>query len=518
PGEPRLLCVAALKPYKGIPVLLEACRRLLDGGLELRCDLVGDGPLRDDVEAMIDELELGGTVRLLGARPQEEVARRMSEASVLVLPSVVAPDGQMEGIPVVLMEAMASGCPVVSSRISGIPELVRDGVDGILTEPGDAAAVAAAVRRILEDPAEAERLAQNARAAVRSRHRLSDTVAGLLRRLEDSATVSDADALADLVAGWERLRGNRVGVRRVRERADSRVLEIMASDGRRVRELVVKSQRSREGESRPPSRRAVREFGFLRRCHRRGLGVPVPLELDEERAAILMGRCRGDSLEKRLRDVRMRIAHEPWHRLAEDLRAAGRWLRAFQRLGPAPASGEVGGEPGPPALDAVLDEAAFRVDLCLREGLLAPDEEAPIDWLDMLRASFHPGSTAPVPSHGDFWPGNVFVGAGGVEVIDFEGAGVGHPWQDTGYFLVHLQLYLDHPLLRRRGGGLMAAFVDGLGGGRLDEAALRFARIVVALELLAREAQRRSGNGDGRSSLGGRQLRCLRRIVRGGRA
>jgi colanic acid/amylovoran biosynthesis glycosyltransferase len=152
-GRPvRLLCVASLQEYKGHRVLLEA----LAGRSELsdvQVDLVGDGPLRGDLQQLAVRLGLESRISFHGSLPEPDVVGLLERADVFVLPSVVARDGQMEGIPVALTEAMAAGVPVVASRLSGIPELVRDGETGLLVEPSSPEALRRAVIRLLEEPA-----------------------------------------------------------------------------------------------------------------------------------------------------------------------------------------------------------------------------------------------------------------------------------------------------------------------------------------------------------------------------
>ena len=184
-GEPpRILCVAAHKPYKGLPVLIEACGILRDQGLKVQCDIVGDGPMRAELQALIGERRLDSIVRLLGPRPQEEVARMMAEAQLFALPSIIAEDGQMEGIPVALMEALSSGRAVVTTSISGIPELVEHGRNGLLVPPGNAAAFAAAMKELLENPGRAAEMGRRGQEKVRAEFTLVDSVKQLLQRLD----------------------------------------------------------------------------------------------------------------------------------------------------------------------------------------------------------------------------------------------------------------------------------------------------------------------------------------------
>ncbi|HEX2835397.1 MAG TPA: glycosyltransferase [Thermoanaerobaculia bacterium] len=184
---PRLLCVAAHKPYKGLPVLVEACRILRDQGVAFHCEVVGHGPMHDELAAMIRERHLDGVFELVGPRGQDEVAKMMSAAALFVLPSIIAADGQMEGIPVALMEAMASGRAVVSTTIAGIPELVEHGVSGLLVPPGDAAALAGALRELIEDPQRARQMGRRGQEKVRTDFSLRTCVAQLLARLDAEA-------------------------------------------------------------------------------------------------------------------------------------------------------------------------------------------------------------------------------------------------------------------------------------------------------------------------------------------
>jgi len=141
----RILAVGSLQPYKGHRVLVEACARLRDTGIGFECRIVGGGELAGRLQRQTRRLGLEGSVQWAGAATEAGVLAALGWADVLALPSVVMDNGKMEGIPVVLMEAMAAGLPVVASRISGIPELVEDGRSGVLVPAGDAAALAAAL-------------------------------------------------------------------------------------------------------------------------------------------------------------------------------------------------------------------------------------------------------------------------------------------------------------------------------------------------------------------------------------
>ena len=163
-----VVCVGTLHEVKGQAGLLEACRLLAAEGVDFRCRLIGDGPDRDALARQIAEAGLAERVALVGPLTRGEVAGELIGADVLVAPSVPTRRGKREGIPVVLMEAMASGVPVVASRLSGIPELVEDGVCGLLVPPGDASALAAALRRLAADPALRQSLGDAGRARILS--------------------------------------------------------------------------------------------------------------------------------------------------------------------------------------------------------------------------------------------------------------------------------------------------------------------------------------------------------------
>lgn len=165
-GPRRILSVGQLREKKGHAHLVRACRLLRDRGYDLACDIVGAGPQRPALEALIAELGLGDVVRLRGALPHDEVLAGYARADVFALASVEAGNADRDGIPNVLLEAMAMRVPVVGTRLSGIPELVRDGVNGVLVPPGDVPALADALARLWDDPALAERLAAEGRATV----------------------------------------------------------------------------------------------------------------------------------------------------------------------------------------------------------------------------------------------------------------------------------------------------------------------------------------------------------------
>jgi glycosyltransferase involved in cell wall biosynthesis len=174
---------SGLGEKKGVAVLLEACRLLRLRGVRLRCQICGGDPRGERLAALrslVREKGLGSDVSLLGAIPWRRAQALVAGASVFVHPSVRTPGGDMDGIPVSVIEAMGIGVPVVSSRLSGIPELIDDGRSGTLVAPGDASALADAVERVARDPASAATMAARGRERVRDAFRLSRYVDGLL--------------------------------------------------------------------------------------------------------------------------------------------------------------------------------------------------------------------------------------------------------------------------------------------------------------------------------------------------
>lgn len=185
-GPLKVLTIGRLVEKKGVADGLRAVAWARRRGVELRYTIVGDGPLRGQLEALAGELGIADAVRFRGWQMQDAIVEALYEHDVLLAPSVTAPDGDQEGIPVTLMEAMATGMPVVSTRHSGIPELVEDGRSGLLAAEGDHAALADALIRLSDSAELARSLGSAARlrvAAVHDADALDDQLDGHLRTL-----------------------------------------------------------------------------------------------------------------------------------------------------------------------------------------------------------------------------------------------------------------------------------------------------------------------------------------------
>lgn len=151
-GPLRILCIARLSEMKGHCYVVEACRLLRERGVAFCCDLIGEGELREQIVAQIAAAGVQDAFTFHGPQPRGVVRQMLRHAHVKVLACTPARDGQTDGIPVSLMEAMACGVPVVSTVLSGIPELVEDGSSGILVKPRDSNALADALEQLARDP------------------------------------------------------------------------------------------------------------------------------------------------------------------------------------------------------------------------------------------------------------------------------------------------------------------------------------------------------------------------------
>jgi glycosyltransferase involved in cell wall biosynthesis len=164
--RPRLLTVARLVEKKGYGDVLKALSLLKARGLELHYDIYGEGELRPQVEAWVEEFGLGGQVTLHGAVAQDQVRRAYAEGGVFVLGSFETANGDRDGIPNSMAEAMSMELPVVATRVSGIPELVEPGVTGLLADPRNPENFAREVERLFKEPGLADRLGREARRKV----------------------------------------------------------------------------------------------------------------------------------------------------------------------------------------------------------------------------------------------------------------------------------------------------------------------------------------------------------------
>lgn len=449
----RLLSVAALTPHRGFPFLIDACARLAKAGLDFECDIVGDGPLRATTEAWITTHGLAERVRLLGARPQHEVAQLMGATDIFVLPSIIAMDGQMDGIPISLMEAMAAGKPVIASSISGIPELVQTGISGLLVDAAYAGRLAEAVKKLAADAELRERLGRAGQMRVRRDFDIRRTAAAMVALFDKQERVNDVPrSTAERVRSlnWARLDARAVGVRRVHERVDAFVSEVTVTDGIERRDVIVRRHRGEGAQE-----RAQAEFEVVSTL-RQSMGdasaytVPRLLMFDEPNAALVMERADGRSLASSMRK--------------DTLRETGAWLRAMQ----AQTRGD---DDGRYVLTAVLVLAARDLDLAAAgDRAIRRHHQRLLERMRELEARV---ASAPLPvvgCHGNFLPHNVFLGEKRVFVIDFGAYREGLAMEDVAQMLLFAS---DRE-----------AFLEGY-GQPVQEDALELFTIVKALAALA---------------------------------
>jgi len=183
----RVVCVGTLHEVKGQVHLIEACALLRDRGVGVSCRLVGRGPDEPMLRRTIERLGLKDIVTLVGALARDGIIDELRHADVLVAPSVVSARGQREGIPVVLMEAMSCGLPVVASRLSGIPELVEHEDNGLLVTPARPDELADALARLAHDGELRQRLGNEGRSTIEREFDLRKNVERLVAMFEGAA-------------------------------------------------------------------------------------------------------------------------------------------------------------------------------------------------------------------------------------------------------------------------------------------------------------------------------------------
>ncbi len=182
--DPLVLAIGRLVEKKGFDILIDASRILVDRGYRFRCEIIGGGDEEEALRAQISERGLAETVILRGSMTTEAVESRLRDCALTVLPCVVSKDGNVDALPTVLLEAMASGRPLVSTRLSGIPEIIADGDNGLLVEPNDVAGLAEAMAAILDDPKRADEMGRAGRRRAEQLFDLyknSATIGGLAR-------------------------------------------------------------------------------------------------------------------------------------------------------------------------------------------------------------------------------------------------------------------------------------------------------------------------------------------------
>lgn len=185
-GPVRIITVGRLVEMKGIAYGIEAAARLLEQGLDIDYRIAGGGELHGELQKLVDRLGVGARVSLLGWQDMAEVQQLLAETDIFLAPSVTDSNGSQEGIPTALMEAMAARIPVVSTAYSGIPELIRDGVDGYLNPERDVEAIVDKLSLLVREPERRRAMAAQGRRRVEELHdieRLNDRLLERYRQL-----------------------------------------------------------------------------------------------------------------------------------------------------------------------------------------------------------------------------------------------------------------------------------------------------------------------------------------------
>ncbi len=187
---PRIISIGRLVAFKGFDHLIDACAELARRGLEFTCEIIGDGPLRTDLEARIRKLNLSDRVHLLGSLSQREVLQKLRSADIFALASVMDAQGASDIFPTVIIEAMAAARPVVSTRLAGIPESVVHGETGLLVPPEDTVALAEALSRLIEDGKLRLHYGRAGRERIEQHFRIEHTVAPLIELFEKAQAIA----------------------------------------------------------------------------------------------------------------------------------------------------------------------------------------------------------------------------------------------------------------------------------------------------------------------------------------
>ncbi|NIM20761.1 MAG: glycosyltransferase [Candidatus Latescibacteria bacterium] len=191
---PLIVAGGGLEPKKGVHIVLQALAELMMRGIRFEAEIFGDGPERLRLVQLALSLNLGTNVSFVGSMPHQGIIRLFQRADIFVMASIRARNGSMEGLPNVLAEAMACGATVVASRLSGIPELVRDGVDGILVPAGDAIMLADSLVNLLLDNELRRRLSLNGRKRVEAFFDLRNNISPLAEYFEQALKLPESSA------------------------------------------------------------------------------------------------------------------------------------------------------------------------------------------------------------------------------------------------------------------------------------------------------------------------------------
>jgi colanic acid/amylovoran biosynthesis glycosyltransferase len=179
-GSLEIISIGRLIPKKGFELLVNACNVLMSRGLQLHCRIVGSGPEHVPLRQLIDRLGLGKFIELTGPKAQPEIVDLLAQSNLFVFPAVEDSSGDRDNLPTVIIEAMASGLPVVAAGLGGIGEIVTHQANGLIVPEGDVDALATAIGFLAEHAELRKSYGQNGLAVVKEKFRVETTVAGLI--------------------------------------------------------------------------------------------------------------------------------------------------------------------------------------------------------------------------------------------------------------------------------------------------------------------------------------------------
>ena len=211
-----ILSVGRLVPKKGFCDLVAACSILKKQGVSFKCVIVGDGEQRRQIESLIRELGLEDQITLVGSMNQADVREYLNKASVFALPCIADADGNQDALPTVLLEAQAAGCPIVSTNLSGVPEIVDHNKNGLLVSPGNADELAEAIKEVLGNRELAQKLAIEGRRKAESTFDVKKNVAVLEQHFRAAISESEAPGGTDAKRLMEDMSNSEVSLSIVR--------------------------------------------------------------------------------------------------------------------------------------------------------------------------------------------------------------------------------------------------------------------------------------------------------------
>jgi glycosyltransferase involved in cell wall biosynthesis len=199
----RILSVGRLREKKGFPTLIGACKLLVQAGYKFQCDIVGYGPDRVELENLIEFYQLKDTVQLLGKLTHDKLMGLYRQTTIFALPCQIANDGDRDGIPNVLMEAMTFAITVVSTDVSGIPELIIHNQTGLVTESKNQQALFLALQRLFDDPALRSKLGEAGKQWVSTDFAVEQHIGHLIELLTQALQNNDETRFRQSLTGGQ---------------------------------------------------------------------------------------------------------------------------------------------------------------------------------------------------------------------------------------------------------------------------------------------------------------------------